>query len=176
MAEEEALETEEGKKKGGKLKMIIIIVVGILLIAGLSVFGTWFLLKDKLAAPEEVNVGELEMSDPSMSAEMGEAMYFSMEPAFIINYATGGKSRFLQVELSLLTRDAEAMAVIEVHNPLIRNNLLDVFSMQDINNLGSAEGKKQLAEELTSAVQSILDVELGRPGIESVLYRSFIIQ
>ncbi|TCS42422.1 flagellar basal body-associated FliL family protein [Reinekea marinisedimentorum] len=176
MAEEDVPEAEEGKKKGGKLKLIILIVVGVLLIAALSIFGTWFMLKDKLAGPDDMSIDEMAMSDPSLSAEQGEALYFAMDPAFIINYTNGGKSRFLQVELTLLTRDPEALAVIEQHNPLIRNNLLDVFSMQDISMLATAEGKQKLAEELAAAVQAILDVELGRPGVESVLYRSFIIQ
>jgi len=173
MAEEEST---EGKKKDGKLKLIIVIVIGILLIAALSIFGTWFMLKDKLTSSDEKSIDELEMSDPIVSVEQGEALYYAMDPAFIINYSNGGKSRFLQVELTLMTRDPEALAVLEKHNPLIRNNLLDVFSTQDINLLASAEGKEKLAEDLAVAVQAILDVELGRPGIEAVLYRSFIIQ
>lgn len=176
MAEEDVPEVEEGEKKGGKLKLIILIVVGVLLIAALSIFGTWFMLKDKLVSPDQQGVEDMEMSDSMAEEELGEALYFAMDPAFIINYTNAGKSRFLQVELTLLTRDPEALAIIEQHNPLIRNNLLDVFSMQDINTLASAEGKQKLANELAAAVQAILDVELGRPGVESVLYRSFIIQ
>lgn len=176
MADDDTADKGEGKAGGGKLKMIIIIVVGVLLVAGLSIFATWFLLKDKLAEPEMADASGLQMADPKVSVEQGPAMYFQMDPAFIINYTSGGKSRFLQVELSLLTRDAEVMAVLENHNPLIRNNLLDVFSMQDVNMLGSADGKEKLAVDLAEAVQRILDTELGRPGIESVLYRSFIIQ
>lgn len=168
---------EIGKsKKGGKLKMIIIIVVGILLIAGLSVFATWFLLKDKMASPENGDINAIEMTDPSMAVSEGPAEYFDLEPAFIINYNTGGRSRYLQVELSVLTRDTEALAILELHSPLIRNNLLEVFSTQQIGELTSAEGKEMLAQELTSAVQTIVELELGRPGIETVLYRSFIIQ
>jgi len=84
--------------------------------------------------------------------------------------------RFLQVELSVLTRDPAVIALLALHNPLIRNNLLDVFSRQDVAQVGSAAGKQKLADELTASVQDIMKAEMDDPGIESVLYRSFILQ
>lgn len=178
MADEEVIEGEEesGGKSAGKLKMMIMIIVGVLLIAGLSIFGTWFMLKDKIADPEAPDVAEIPMEEPVMTVEQGEAIYHAMQPAFIVNYNAGGKSRFLQVEISVLTRDPASVEILILHNPLIRNNLLDVFAMQDIMVLASAEGKQKLAEDLTKAIQDILIMEMGRPGIESVLFRSFIMQ
>jgi len=179
MADEEAIDEEleeEGGKSGGKLKMIIMAVVGVISIAGMSIFGTWFMLKDKMAQPEPVEVGDLPLDDPMMNSEQGEAIYHAMQPAFIVNYNSGGRSRFLQIELSVLTRDPTAIEVLILHNPLIRNNLLDVFSVQDPVALSGAEGKQKLADDLTKAIQDILVIEMGRPGIESVLYRSFIMQ
>ena len=180
MAEDDELETldneDEGGSSNGKLKLIIFITLGVILVALLSILGTWFMLRDKLSDPSDTAVDELEMADPVVTVDLGEAMYYEMTRPFIINYALGGRSRFLQVELSVLTRDVEAMDAVETHTPLIRNNLLDVFSAQNLDDLVSAEGKQKLADELTEAVQSILDVEIGRPGIETVLYRSFVIQ
>ena len=179
MADEDTVEEGDEKKAGkagGKLKLIIMIIVGVLLVAGLSVGGTWFLLKDKLAEPETPGIDEISMEQPSMSAEQGEAIYHAMQPAFIVNYNVGGKSRYLQIELSVLTRDPAAVDVLILHNPLIRNNLLDVFSKQDVMALATVEGKEKLANDLTKAIQTILESEMGRPGIESVLYRSFIMQ
>lgn len=177
MADEDVVEeSEEGGSSSGKLKMIIMAVVGLILVAGLSVFATWFMLKDKLADPEAPDVSELPMEEPVMTVEQGEAIYHAMQPAFIVNYNADGKSRFLQVELSVLTRDPASIEVLILHNPLIRNNLLDVFSMQDVMALSTAEGKQKLADDLNNAIQDILIIEMGRPGIESVLFRSFIMQ
>jgi flagellar FliL protein len=178
MADEDAIEDgEEGEKKSsGKLKMIIMVVVGVLLISGLSIFVTWFMLKDKIAEPEAMDVGEIPMEEPIMTVENGEAIYHALQPAFIVNYSAGGKSRFLQVELSVLTRDPASIEVMILHNPLIRNNLLDVFSTQDIMALATADGKQKLADDLSGAIEDILIIEMGRPGIESVLFRSFIMQ
>lgn len=178
MADEEALDTEGegGKKAGGKLKMIILIVVGVLLIVGLSIGGTWFMLKDRLASGEPTDINNLPMGSPEMSVEQGPAIYHAMQPAFVINYNVGGRNRFLQVELTVLTRDAAAVELLILHNPLIRNNLLEVFSVQDVNVLGTSEGKQKLVDDLTKAIQDIMEEEAGRPGIETVLFRSFVIQ
>jgi flagellar FliL protein len=180
MADEEVvddgLDEEGGKKAGGKLKMIIMVVVGVLLISGLSIFGTWFMLKDQLADPEAPDIGEIPMEEPVMTVDQGEAIYHAMQPAFIVNYNAAGRSRFLQVELSVLTRDPASIEVLILHNPLIRNNLLDVFSEQDVMMLGTADGKEKLAEDLTKAIQDVLIIEMGRPGIETVLFRSFVMQ
>lgn len=178
MAEDNAIEDGEegGKGSGGKLKMIIMIIVGVLLVAGLSVFATWFLLKDRMSQPADPGISEIPMEEPQMTVEQGQAIYHALQPAFIVNYATGGKSRFLQVELTVLTRDPAAIEVMILHNPLIRNNLLDVFAAQSIEDLGTAAGKQKLADELTKAIQDVLIIEMGRPGVESVLYRSFVMQ
>lgn len=178
MADDDAIEDGEegGKKAGGKLKMIIFIILGVLLVAGLSIFATWFLLKDRLAQPEEPGISEIPMEEPQMTVEQGEAIYHAMQPAFIVNYSNGGRSRFLQIELSVLTRDPAAIEVLILHNPLIRNNLLDVFSAQNVNELSTAAGKQKLVDDLTSAIQDVLVIEMGRPGIETVLFRSFVMQ
>lgn len=177
MTEQNVEEVEEGEGGAkGKLKTIIMIVVGALLLVGLSVFGTWFMLKDQIAEPDMPDVDELPLEEPVMDVTVGEAIYHAMQPAFVINYDVGGRARFMQVELSVLTRDPAAIEVLILHNPLIRNNLLDVFQVQNLDHLMSAEGKQQLADQLTDAIQDILIIEMGRPAVESVLFRSFIIQ
>ncbi|MBU2863165.1 flagellar basal body-associated FliL family protein [Reinekea forsetii] len=178
MADEEPIEEveEEGEKKGGGLKKIIMIVVGFLLVSGLSAGGMWFFLKDKLAEPEAAAIDEIPMEEPITTPENGEAIYHALQPAFIINFNTNGKSRFLQTELTVLTRDPESIEVMILHNPLIRNNMLDVFTLHNFDELMTAEGKMALAEDLTKTIQDILVKEMGRPGIESILFRSFVMQ
>jgi len=177
MADEDAPDNEEAAKGSGKLKLIIMIVVGVLLIAALSIGGTWFMLKDNRSDPDAMAP---EGSEPEEIADVPEnreeALYHALQPAFVINYTSNGRSRFLQVELSLLTRNAAALDVLLLHNPLIRNNLLDTFSRQDVLLLGSVAGKQKLADDLTKTIQDMLLVEMGSPGIESVLYRSFVLQ
>lgn len=180
MADKEASAEETGAEQegtaGGKLKMIIFIVLGLLLTAAASIGVTWFLLKDNADDQQNEDINNIPLGEPEMTEEKGEAIYHALQPPFIVNYNIGGRSRFLQVELSVLTRDNASVELLVLHNPLIRNNLLDVFSLQDVAALMTAPGKEQLAADLTNAIQDIMVNELGRPGIETVLFRSFIMQ
>jgi flagellar FliL protein len=99
-----------------------------------------------------------------------------MQPAFIVNYQVGPRTRFLQLELSLVTRDLAAIDVANTHMPVIRNNLLSVLAQQDYEQLHTVAGKEALVAELTAAAQGVVETHLGRPGIETVLFRSFVMQ
>lgn len=174
MANETDTETDTEQAEGGgakqKLKWIALISLGVVLVATLSVGATWFLLSD--GAGSESAQGEM-MDMPEIT---GPASYLAMQPAFIVNYQVGTRTRFLQLELSLVTRDLAAIDVANTHMPVIRNNLLAVLAEQDYERLHSVEGKEALVAELTTAAQAVVESHLGRPGIETVLFRSFVMQ
>ena len=104
------------------------------------------------------------------------ALYQPLEPAFTVNYAHGGRQRYMQVSVVLMGRDPQALAAAAEHSPLIRNQLVMLFSSADFDQLSSAEGKEQLREQATLAVQSLMEQELGKPTIESVLFTNLVLQ
>jgi len=174
MAEDdEQVENESGESARSKLKKMILIAGGGILVASLSIGGTLFFL----TRGDDSMAEDAEMSEESAEeAPQGPAMYLAMQPAFIVNYTVGARTRFLQLELSLMTREGEAIDAANAHMPLIRDRLLEVLAQQDYQSLQSAEGKEQLVSELTQAVQTIMQEKIGRPGIETVLFRSFVMQ
>lgn len=176
MAEEEIPTT--GEQAGGKsrLKLLIMVIGGAVVIAMLSVGATWFFFvrggeEEAAPAPEEIP-----LTAPQEMLTEGPAIYLALQPPFVVNYSVGARTRFLQLELSLVARDHIVIDTANTYMPLIRNNLLEVLSEQDFNTLRTAEGKMQLVEDLTKTVQDILEMRLGRPGIETVLFRSFVMQ
>lgn len=104
------------------------------------------------------------------------ALYQPLDPAFTVNYAHGGRQRYMQVNVVLMGRDPKAMAAAAEHSPLIRNQLVMLFSGADFEQLMSAEGKEQLREQATLAVQTLMEQELGGPTIESVLFTNLVLQ
>lgn len=171
MAEEDQVGNESGESARSKLKNMMMIATGAILIATISVVGTWFLLS-RGGGPM---VEEDTMTEDS-EAPQGPAMYLALQPAFIVNYTVGARTRFLQLELSLMTRDATALDAANTHMPLIRDRLLEVLAQQNYQSLQTVEGKEQLVTDLTQAVQAIMQEKIGRPGIETVLFRSFVMQ
>ena len=80
MAKKEATPADAGAPSGGKskLKLILLIVVGLLLAIGLSVGGTWFFLSKSLKAEKTEEVA-------SEAAKPGKqpALYEILAPAFV---------------------------------------------------------------------------------------------
>ncbi|WP_428239442.1 flagellar basal body-associated FliL family protein [Gynuella sp.] len=173
-ADTEITANEEAPKKS-KLKLIIIVVVALLLLAGIGGAVWFFFLSSSESEVDDVT--ELPLEEQVVTPASGIAMYLSLGAEFITSYSTkGGRQRYLQTELSVLARDQETLDNISAQLPLIRNNLLDLLSQQNYDDLRTNEGREALANKLTQAVQEVLLASMGRPGIERVLYRSFVLQ
>ncbi|WP_163833119.1 flagellar basal body-associated FliL family protein [Spartinivicinus ruber] len=158
---------EEEKETGGNKKLILFIVIALLLV-GISIGVTVFLMLG-----EEENGGETEQPTEPVKQP---AVYQSLDPPFVIDFNVGGRQRFLQVSLTVMGRDPGALDGLTKHMPLIRNNLVLLIGGFDYHSLQKEEGKEKLREALTKSIQEVLEKEIGKPGIEQVLFTNFVMQ
>ena len=107
---------------------------------------------------------------------ISEAIYIPLEPAFVVNFAQGSQARFLQVTLEVMTRHAEVEQQLAKHMPVIRNNLVLLFSSQTYEDVSSLAGKEKLRESALAEVQKILEENTGSPGVEALYFTSFVMQ
>ena len=177
MAEENEEVEESGG--GGKKKLIMMIVVGLVLV-GLSVGGTLFALN--MMGGDETT-GGAEGGDAAAAAEAEPveevklpAIYFPLKPTIIVNFNARGRQRFLQAEVSLMVREEDVVAAIEEHSTMLQHGLLMLFSGQDYAELQTAEGKELLRQMALDEVQRTLEQEIGKPGVEQVLFTNFVMQ
>ncbi|HHI94980.1 MAG TPA: hypothetical protein ENK04_16010 [Gammaproteobacteria bacterium] len=161
------------------LMTVIVLVVGTLFFAGVLSGGG----DHAAGAVAEDNVdGDGEDGDHGDGGDEeggGEtlpAIYLPIDPAFVVNFASQGKARFLQVTVEVMTRDPLMPDQIKLHMPVIRNNLMLLFSSQSYDGVSTLEGKETLREEALEVVQQILEEETGDPGIEAVYFTSFVMQ
>jgi len=167
-------ETEEApKKKGGSKMTLIIIIVAVLLVVGGSIGATLYFLSSSEDTIESESESEEEVEEVELQKE---AIYQKISPAFVVNFQGSGKTRYLQVHVTVMGRDPDAMAALEVHMPLIKNNLTLMFSSQNFDELKTPEGKEKMRQQSTEAIQAIMQKELKRPGIETVLFTNFVMQ
>ena len=154
-----------------KRKKLIIIIVAVLLLLGVSVGVTMTLL----GASSDESAAE---TDAASEAEPTKqpAIYYPLSPAFVVNFEDRGRSRFLQAELTLLLRDAEVTQALDTHMPAIRNALVMLLSGQSFETLQTPEGKEALREQALVKIQEVLQQEIGKPGIEQVLFVNFVMQ
>ncbi len=172
--EEDVAEGEEGGKKTGKKKILLLALVGVLLI-GLSVGGTLLAISLLGPKPEETEEMMVEDEEPIEEALL-PAIYYPLKPPIIVNFNARGRQRYLQAELTLMTREEDVIAAIELHMPMIRNGLVLLFGGQSYEQLQTAEGKEILRQEALAEIQRLLEQEIGKPGVEQVLFTNFVMQ
>lgn len=105
-----------------------------------------------------------------------QAIYVGLDPSFTVNLASGGKARYLQAGVEVLTRDPAVQGHVKQHMPVIRNGLVLLFSGKSYEDLVSLEGKEALRAEALASVQRVLQAETGSPGIEDLFFTSFVMQ
>lgn len=106
----------------------------------------------------------------------GAATYYALSPAFVVNLGGGEATRFLQVDMEVMTRDPAAIEAVKLHTPQIRNSLVMLLSQQQMAEIESREGKEALQKKVLEAIQTILTAETGKPGIDAVYFTSFVMQ
>ncbi len=171
MAEEENNESaEEGQgdsEKGEKNELLLIIIVAVLvLVIGGAV--AFFLLPGD--SSEEVvaeGVGE---------SQNAQAIYYELHKPFVVNFNVNNRQRYLQVKVSVMSREQEAINAMDAHLPLIRNRLVMLFGSAEFNTLQTNDGREALRQDVLTAVQDVLQNEIGKPGVEQVFFTGFVAQ
>ena len=167
MADAEEAAVEEEETSGGGNKKLIIIFAAVLLVAvGGSVAATMFLLGGDESAEEEV------VEEPVPT----KAIYHELRPAFVVNYVIGAKPRYLQTELSVMSRAPSAIDAVITHGPLVRARILSHLTDQSFTDLQTEEGKKALQESTVSLLNELLAEQDAEGEVEAVLFSSFVMQ
>ncbi len=151
---------EASTKSKSMLPMLAI--VGIAVAA--SVGATMFFLGGE---PEVVVVAE----EPSQQ----KALYHNLRPPFIVNYLDGNKPRYLQVDITLMSRDPAVVDDVISHAPLIRSQLVNLLGDQSFGDLQTHDGKLLLRELIGEEVNTVLNNN-GSGDIEKVLITNFVMQ
>lgn len=192
---------ESATVKSDNSKLILLAVIGLLMmiLVGGGVAG-FFLLRDKatdtaeVVAADSAEEGESKASDSKASdkakkekndkakkakdtAPKGPALYVSLEPPFVVNFAAGQPARFLQITAQIMTRDPATSKVLKDNDPLLRNDLLMLFATQTYEGISAAEGKETLRKQALDTVRRVVKAEGGTPeNVEAVYFTSIVMQ
>ncbi len=138
--------TAEVKTKPKKKLVVVGLVVSALLLAGGG--GAWYVLKDKKSA-EDKKTAELDAL---------QAIFTPLDP-FTVNLQREEGDQVLQVGLSLKYYNKDLDDKIKNAMPEIRSSLLLLLSSKRASELVSVTGKKKLANEIISSINTILGVQ-----------------
>ncbi|AXK43238.1 MULTISPECIES: flagellar basal body-associated FliL family protein [Erythrobacter] len=183
------------KKKGGKLKPVLFSVL--LLAAGGG--GTYAAFASGMlgahGAQEEDNNPKLVRKgdeDPYPFAGGGEAKdkapvvhgagggeyrtaYYNFTEEFTSNLANG--NALVQVSIAASTHyDGRVLMWLAEHETALRSRILAELAATSEEDLASIKGKEELQQRLTKALNEVLEEREGFGGVDSVYFRSFIVQ
>ena len=163
---------QKPKTAGGKKKLIMLAAI-LLGVIALSVGATLGALKFLVPAQEvaETPVAEEQTPPPPIPA-----IYYPLKPPILVNFSVKGRQRYLQAELTLMTRDGSVISTVELHQSMIRNALILLIGGHSFEELQTAEGKELLRQACLQEIQRLLQQEIGKPGIEQVLFTDFVMQ
>ncbi|MEX2482659.1 MAG: flagellar basal body-associated FliL family protein [Gammaproteobacteria bacterium] len=147
-----------------KKKLIIFGAVALLVVLGGGV-GLMFALGG----------GDSAAAGAATAVEPKEATYIDLKPEFVINFRDrNDRPKFLKAEMSVSTRDGDIERAVERHMPAIRNNLVLLLSRQVYEDLVPNEGKEALRQQALAEVQSVLEKQIGKPGVDDLYFSNFV--
>lgn len=193
---------EGEKKKGGKLPLIIGLVV---LLLGGGAGAAWFLKLPPFAAKaddaEQADGGEhaaaadgehAAAGEHGKAAEKGKAAEHGkpaekgkgghggaeagggMRPLdpFLANLADETSSRYLKMSLQVEFVDAEPPAAFDARLPQIRDVILTLVTSKTFADIRTPEGKERLREDVIDRINHVL----AQDAVKSVYFTEFIVQ
>jgi flagellar protein FliL len=180
MAEEEAEEGGEAggeeEKKGLPIKLILI-VVGVLALAGGGYFAYTNFFQEPAVeeSAEEGEEGGEGEEDPN--GEQNEdlppdvGVMFTMDP-FVVNLAGSKGKRFLKVTTTLELSSPEVNPEFEENLQKITDSILVLLSSKSFEDVYSVQGKFKLKDEITTRVNRFLVVG----HVKDAYFTEFIVQ
>lgn len=193
MADEQIEEEEGGGKKGGLVK-IIMLVVGVVLVVlltiGLTLYFTGFfdpgaeevaeeqisaLETEAVTAAEEVAQQPAKIQLEAPAVEKFETVYYELEREFLANVANSRK--VMQIKLAIMTHyDEQVISNIEKHTFAIRSSILDIMRQVTEQDVAQEDFRTDMAEDIRLAMNATLEEFEDFGGIEKVYFSEFIVQ
>ena len=159
-------------KSSSKSTTILLIVLIVLVLAAAGGGAAMFLMGGEDAASDEAEAVTTEEAAPKPKT----AHYLSLKPEFVVNLEDNSRANYLQLEMQLMSRNAQILSSVEQHMPAIRNDILILLGGQKFETLSTREGKEQLRKDIVTAIHKTLELSAKDEGIESVYFTSLIMQ
>lgn len=191
---------KDAKAKGGKGKMMLILVaVGMLAVGGGGVFALvatgvigGHAEEKKPEGPQLVRKGEEDPYMPKGKEGEGEGegagmevegeggdeyrtAYYTFSEDFTSNLKDS--DALIQTSLACSTRrDGRVLIWLKKHELAIRSHMLQILADTPEEDVYTMQGKTKLQKRMTAAINKVLIQKEGFGGVDSVYFRSFIIQ
>lgn len=135
----------------------------------------WIMLMLALSLPV---AAQAEEAKEAKEGEAPKVSYISLTPPFVGNYGLDGTARLkvYKADVALRVTGDEAVKAVKANEPLIRNQLVALFSQQTTETMNNVEAKEKLRQEALKQTQQVMNDETGKPMVDDLLFNNLIIQ
>jgi len=151
-------------------KTIIIIIAAVLLVLAVIGGGFFMMWKMMTTTLQQNQVATEETIDAEEQANEIKPLY-SLD-TFIVNLADQGGKRYLRVTMELEIDAIELSEEINQRLPQLRNSILMIVPSKSYQDIGTAEGKAALRDDLMAQMNSFL--KTGQ--ITNIYFTEFVVQ
>ncbi|MFT6987358.1 MAG: flagellar FliL protein [Psychromonas sp.] len=103
--------------------------------------------------------------------------YFLIEPDIITNYIKPGKRiGFVRVTVELMVISKANYAVLENHEPLIRDKIITIFGEQNEDMVKSVTDRDNIRQRCLVEINDLLYAETGTKPVEALLFTKYLYQ
>ncbi len=162
------------EQEGGSKKKLIIIITAAVLVLVLGGAAAWFFLSGD-GDGTDVDASEDKRTQQADEEKL-PPLYHTLQPVFVVNLPPGGDAKMLQIGVNIMVRQPELLDFLKLNDPMIRHQLLNIFSVQESAALRDRAGKEKLQAEVLAELQRIVKTNGGTGKIEGVYFSSFVMQ
>lgn len=179
----------ESQPKKSKLSKIILYIAVLFVLVGVSVGVTLFFIdgqsEENPPTEQTADAQENQPEGGQAAAENTqakavqlntEAEFIPIGKPFVVAFPDEGNARHLLVEIILMTKQRDMKDKIAEHVPLLRSNLLLFFTGVEEPPLWTEKGRADLKAGALALVQQLIKDKIGEPGVDEVLFTSFVMQ
>ncbi len=150
-----------------KNKFVLIALLVLLLVATSA--GTWFVVRG--SAPEEP-AGEAEVVEKPVA----KPLLYSLDPSFVVNLLNERGTRFLQVDVQVMSRKESAIDRVKDNEVQIRHELIMMFSGLTRDMIVDRAGREAVQQQTVDSINRVLEAQTGKAGIDAVYFTKFVVQ
>ncbi|MDD7804452.1 MAG: flagellar basal body-associated FliL family protein [Endozoicomonas sp. (ex Botrylloides leachii)] len=120
---------------------------------------------------ETIQLGD----DKEKTSQSARPNFIPMEP-FIVTLKNDARSYYLQMKLSLMSRDPEMIKTLQVYSPMIRNELFRYLSALDHDFISQPNSSEAIREAALVRVNALLDKEQAKASVDDLIITDIVIQ
>ncbi|WP_067515234.1 flagellar basal body-associated FliL family protein [Endozoicomonas ascidiicola] len=151
---------EGSEKKSGKGMLIVVSLLFVIVLAAAG-GAAWFFMQSK----------ETEQADNRFATPH----FMKLEP-FVISLKSQKRPHYLQIKLSLMSRDPEAVQVLEAYRPMVRNELVRYLNTLTYTEVLKKEAPDVIREASMEKVNGLLEKEQIKLVVDDLIITDLVVQ